>query len=131
MSIGTLARATRVGIDTIRYYERERLLPKPRRSASGYRIYDANDVQRLRFIRRAKALGFKLDEIRELLALSRDDERGVRDVRKRAQRHLETVDKRLRELRRVQSGLRRLIAACPGEGSPAGCPILRALASTV
>ena len=68
MNIGQLSRRTGVPIDTVRYYEKQRLLPPPTRSASGYRHYEADDVLRLNFIRRAKVLGFTLDEIRDLLA---------------------------------------------------------------
>ena len=127
LTIGTLARDFGVGIDTIRYYERERLLPAPRRRASGYRMYGAADVRRLRFIRRAKSLGFSLDEIRELLVLSADGAHGVRGVKARAQLQLQSVERRLRELHRVQRGLKKMIEACPGHGVPERCPILRAL----
>ncbi|MEO6075342.1 MAG: MerR family transcriptional regulator, partial [Dokdonella sp.] len=78
MKIGELARRCDVNIDTIRYYERQGLLPAPKRLASGYRRYEAPDVDRLRFVRRAKGLGFALDEIKDLLALSdhHDDDMG-------------------------------------------------------
>jgi MerR family copper efflux transcriptional regulator len=127
LTIGTVARRAAVGIDTIRYYEREGLLPPPLRRASGYRAYDDDTVERLRFIRRAKDLGFSLEEIRELLALSSDRERGVRDVKKRAGAKLAAVEDRIRELQRVRRGLKQLIAACPGHGPLEHCPILRAL----
>ena len=127
MTIGALARAAGVGIDTVRFYEREGLLPAPTRRASGYREYLPASASRLRFIRRAKELGFSLDEIRELLALSADRERGVRGVRQRAETRLAEVERRLRELRRVQRGLKLLIDACPGHGPLDTCPILAAL----
>ena len=127
MTIGTLARAAGVGIDTVRFYEREGLLPAPTRRASGYREYLPASVGRLRFIRRAKDLGFSLDEIRDLLALSVDRERGVRGVRQRAEARLAEVQRRLRELRRMQRGLKQLIDACPGHGPLDTCPILAAL----
>ncbi|HMM57285.1 MAG TPA: MerR family DNA-binding protein [Rudaea sp.] len=127
MTIGGAARRVGVGIDTIRYYEREGLLPAPRRRISGYRDYDAGAIERLRFIRRAKALGFTLDEIRELLALSADRERGVRGVKMRAEARLAEVERRIRELQGVRRGLKQLIAACPGHGKLDACPILRAL----
>src|SRR5574337_579822 len=88
ITIGAVARRAGVGIDTIRYYERENLLPPPRRRASGYRDYGPDVVERLRFIRRAKALGFTLEEIRELLALSTDRERGVKTVKQRGRPRL-------------------------------------------
>ncbi|HJU25040.1 MAG TPA: heavy metal-responsive transcriptional regulator [Rhodanobacteraceae bacterium] len=127
LTIGSLARAAGVGIDTIRYYEREGLLPPPRRRDSGYRDYDRGTVERLRFIRRAKTLGFTLDDIRELLALSVDHERGVRDVKRRAETRLAELERRIRELQGMRRGLKRLIAQCPGRGEPGKCPILGAL----
>src|SRR5690348_6690839 len=127
LTIGAVARRVGVAIDTIRYYEREGLLPEPQRRASGYRIYGEGAVTQLRFIRRAKDLGFTLEEIRELLALSSDRERGVRDVKGRAEAKLAAVDDRIRELQRVRRGLQQLIAACPGHGPLEHCPILRTL----
>lgn len=130
-TIGTVARRAGVGIDTVRYYEREGLLPPPHRRPSGYRDYGRAAVERLRFIRRAKDLGFTLEEIRELLALSTDRERGVKSVKQRAEARLREVDQRIRELQRVKRGLQQLIAACPGHGALEHCPILRALGGEV
>ncbi|MDQ2971905.1 MAG: heavy metal-responsive transcriptional regulator [Pseudomonadota bacterium] len=127
MAIGAAAKRAGVGIDTIRYYEREGLLPPPRRRVSGYRDYDAFAVDRLRFIRHAKQLGFTLGEIRELLAVSIDHERGVRGVKQRAQARMAAMEQRIRELQRMRRGLKKLIDACPGRGDPAACPILGAL----
>jgi MerR family copper efflux transcriptional regulator len=126
VTIGAVARRAGVGIDTIRYYEREGLLPAPQRRASGYRDYGPDVVERLRFIRRAKDLGFTLEEIRELLALSTDRERGVKTVKQRAEVRLGEVEQRIRELQRMKRGLRQLIDACPGHGPLEHCPILRA-----
>jgi MerR family copper efflux transcriptional regulator len=126
-TIGQVARHAGVGIDTVRYYERNRLLPQAARRLSGYREYGDGDVQRLRFIRRAKELGFTLAEIRELLALSTDRERGVRGVKARAEARVTEVERRIRELQQVRRGLKRLIAACPGHGPLDRCPILAAL----
>ena len=127
ITIGAVARRAGVGIDTVRYYEREGLLPPPQRRASGYRDYDAGAVGRLRFIRRAKDLGFTLEEIRELLALSTDRERGVKSVKQRAEARLGKIEQRIRELQRIKRGLKQLIDACPGHGPLEHCPILRAL----
>ena len=126
-SIGEVAKRAGVGIDTVRYYERSELLPKPQRRPSGYRQYDGSDVQRLSFIRRAKELGFTLDEIRELLTLSTDRERGVRGIKARAEARLSDLDMRICEMKRVRSGLQKLIEACPGHGKLETCPILGAL----
>ncbi|MGH8183873.1 MAG: heavy metal-responsive transcriptional regulator [Rhodanobacteraceae bacterium] len=127
ITIGAVARQAGVGIDTVRYYEREGLLPEPVRRASGYRDYGAGVIERLRFIRRAKELGFTLHEIRELLVLSTDRERGVKSVKQRAEVRLVGVEQRIRELQRVKRGLKQLIDACPGHGALEHCPILRAL----
>jgi MerR family transcriptional regulator, copper efflux regulator len=128
LTIGRIAQSAGVAIDTIRFYEREGLLPEPRRRPSGYREYDQATVSRLRFIRRAKDLGFTLDEIRELLALSADRNDGVEGVRERAAARLQAIDERIAELQRVRDGLSELVDACPGHGAPEDCPILKALA---
>ncbi len=127
LTIGAVAKRAGVAIDTIRYYEREGLLPEPLRRASGYRSYGDGTVVQLRFIRRAKDLGFTLEEIRELLALSADRQRGVEAVKQRAQRRLAAIEQRIAELQRVRDGLAQLVASCPGHGKPEACPILRAL----
>lgn len=126
-TIGEVARRAEVGIDTVRYYERNQLLPPAPRRLSGYREYGRGDVRRLRFIRRAKDLGFTLEEIRELLKLSTDREVGVRGVKARAEQRVKDVEERIRELQRIRRGLKRLIAACPGRGPLEDCPILAAL----
>ncbi len=125
MTIGRLAREAGVNIDTIRYYERNGLIPEPARRASGYREYGATDVARLRFILRAKELGFTLAEIGELLSLSAD--RDVRGVKRRAENRLEQVEHKIQELQRVRRGLKTLIDACPGHGDLERCPIIAAL----
>lgn len=126
-TIGVVAKRVGVAIDTIRYYEREGLLPEPERRASGYRSYGQGTIAQLRFIRRAKHLGFTLEEIRELLALSADSQRGVKAVKKRAQQRLAAIEQRIVELQRVRDGLAELVESCPGHGAPEHCPILRAL----
>jgi MerR family copper efflux transcriptional regulator len=130
-TIGEIARQAEVGVDTVRYYERNRLLPQPARRLSGFREYKADDVRRLRFIRRAKDLGFSLADIRELLTLSADRQRGVRGLKARAEARLDEVDRRIRELQRMRRGLKRLVDACPGHGALDQCPILAALGEEV
>lgn len=125
IGIGTLARRAGVGIDTVRYYEKSGLLSPAARLASGYRRYSDAEVSRLRFIRRAQALGFSLKEIRELLALS--SKRDVASVKKSAMARLADVERRIEELERIRGGLAKLIKSCPGHGRSADCPILRAL----
>ena len=127
LTIGVVAKRVGVAIDTIRYYEREGLLPEPQRRASGYRSYGEGAIVQLRFIRRAKQLGFTLEEIRELLALSTDRRRGVKAVKQRAQLRLAAIEQRILELQRVRDGLAQLVESCPGHGAPEQCPILRAL----
>ena len=126
MHIGRLAAQANVSVDTVRYYERAELLPSPARTASGYRTYPEGTVARLHFIRRAKDLGFSLDEIRDLLALSDQRETGVSEIREIAARRLADVESRLEELTRLRDGLRQLVDACPGHGDPGACPILNA-----
>lgn len=127
MKIGELAQRAAVGIDTVRYYERQGLLPAPRRQASGYRQYAPSDVARLRFVRRAKALGFTLVEIRELLALSGRREDDMGSLKAAAAGKLADVEAKLAELTRIRDGLQTLVASCPGHGALEHCPILGAL----
>ena len=125
IGIGTLAKRAGVSIDTVRYYERGGLLAPKTRLASGYRRYSELEVARLRFIRRAQDLGFSLKEVKELLALSKL--RDVARVRRAAQERLADIEERIASLERVRKGLAGLIAACPGHGRAADCPILKAL----
>lgn len=127
MKIGELARRASVPIDTVRYYERQGLLPQPPRQPSGYRSFQTSDVVRLSFIKRAKALGFTLDEIRELLALSSRREDDMGSLKQAATQKLAGVEAKLAELTRIRDGLRTLVAACPGHGALDACPILHAL----
>jgi MerR family copper efflux transcriptional regulator len=126
MHIGRLAAQANVSVDTVRYYERSQLLPPPTRTASGYRTYPAGLVGRLRFIRRAKELGFSLEEIRDLLALSDQRGSGVAEIKEIAERRLADVESRLAELTRLRDGLKHLVNACPGHGDPDECPIVSA-----
>jgi MerR family copper efflux transcriptional regulator len=126
LTIGRLAHAAEVGIDTVRFYERAGLLKKPQRTAAGYRLYAESDAGRLRFIRRAKALGFSLKEIAELLRLN--DGRGRRGaVRALAERRLAEIERKLTQLSRMRETLRDLVHQCHGDGPLAGCPIIEAV----
>jgi len=127
MNIGQLARQAGVPIDTVRYYERQRLIPEPARSASGYRQYAQDDVTRLNFIRRAKTLGFTLEEIGELMAISINYSNDMNEMRKKASMKLEVVEERLAELTRMRDALSGLVEACPGHGPLETCPIMAAL----
>ncbi|MBK6277709.1 MAG: MerR family transcriptional regulator [Gammaproteobacteria bacterium] len=124
-SIGQLARRAGVAIDTVRYYERNQLLDPAGRLESGYRRYGDSELRRLRFIRRAKALGFSLADVRALLSLS--DERNVAKIKRAAEARLADVEQRLAELERIRNALQALVAACPGHGRAEACPILNAL----
>jgi MerR family copper efflux transcriptional regulator len=125
IGIGTLAKRAGVRIDTVRYYERSGLLAPKTRLASGYRRYGEVELSRLRFIRRAQALGFTLEEVRELLALSK--RRDVSRVKRAAEGKLAAVEQKIAALERVRNGLLNLVAACPGHGRAENCPILKAL----
>ena len=129
MQIGQIAKRAGVAIDTVRYYERHGLLRSPARQSSGYRLYEEQDVERLRFIRRAKSLGFTLNEIQELLALSGRREQDMAGLKAAASEKLADVEHRLAELTRIRDGLQTLVASCPGHGELDCCPILAALAN--
>jgi MerR family copper efflux transcriptional regulator len=125
LGIGQLAKRAGVAIDTVRYYERNDLLSPASRLESGYRRYGDAELKRLRFIRRAKALGFTLEDVRTLLSLS--EERNVAKIKRAAEAKLTDVEQRIEELERIRGGLRKLIKACPGHGRAEACPILNAL----
>ena len=129
LTIGALARAADVNIDTVRFYERAGLMPAPARTASGYRVYTADDLDRLRFIRRSKALGFALDEIAELLRLARGSG-GRGAIKALAERRLADLERRIRELTVFRDTLARYARACSGHGPAAGCPIVEAVLAT-
>ena len=126
VGIGRLARFAGVPIDTVRHYERIGLLKPSARLASGYRRYGEAEVKRLRFIRRAKALGFTLEEIQSLLALSTGND--VEKIKRAAAARLADIERRIEELSRVRESLHKLVKACPGHGRAEACPILNALA---
>lgn len=127
LSIGKLAKQAEMSIDTIRYYEREGLIQSPARRASGYRDYAPDVVGRLKFIRRAKDLGFTLSEIAELLTLTSRAEQDMAGMKVAAQAKLGLVEEKIRELEQIRDGLKRLVDACPGHGALATCPIVNAL----
>jgi len=127
MTRGELADRTDVGAETIRYYERRGLLPDPPRSDGGFRQYDESYVDRLRFIRRAKDLGFTLSEIQDLLALRVGDDERCAEVRREAMAKLDDVKAKICDLRRIRTALADLIDACEKAESTSDCPILDAL----
>jgi Hg(II)-responsive transcriptional regulator len=127
---GELAKRGGVNIETIRYYERLGLLPKPPRSAAGYRLFSADDARRVHFIKRAQELGFSLKEIEELLALQNAPHTTRADVRKRAEAKIADIDEKLRDLQAMKESLEQLTATCSGRGPVCGCPILEGFDST-
>src|SRR5216117_2605585 len=116
-----------VNRETVRYYERRGLLPKPPRTAAGYRAFDGDAVRRLRFIKQAQALGFSLKEIKALLALRLDPRASCAHVRRRAEAKIADIDGKLHALRAIKRALVRLTAACAGRGPVSACPILESL----
>jgi MerR family mercuric resistance operon transcriptional regulator len=129
LTIGELAKRAGVNRETIRYYERRRLLAHSARTMAGYRVFPDDAVDRLRFIRHAQALGFTLEEIRELLGLRLDERSSCQQVRARATRKLADVEAKIAALRRIRRVLGRLVHACEARRPTAPCPILESLAA--
>ena len=126
--IGELAARTGTSPETIRYYERVGVLPPPMRAGGGrYRRYGASDVERLLFVRRARELGFSLDEVRELLGLADQPDRSCAEVDQLARAHLASVNDKLAQLAALRDELERVIGACEGGLQIAECRILGAL----
>jgi Hg(II)-responsive transcriptional regulator len=128
LTIGKVAKRAGIGIETIRFYERQKLIDPPPRSAAGYRQYPESIVQRLRFIRRAKELGFSLKEIKELLTLQSDPQTTCSDITQRAEQKLADINKRINDLEKMRGALKVLLAACSSNETSAECPILQAIA---
>lgn len=127
LTIGQVAKESGVGVETIRFYEREGLIAKPPRRLSGYRHYDRDVIRRIRFIQRGKDLGFSLREIAELLSLRLARGRSCADVKARATAKIGDIESKVAVLERMKGALTRLAAACGGIGSVSECPILDAL----
>ncbi len=128
MNIGQAAAATGVSAKMIRHYEAIGLVPAPVRTEAGYRVYGERDIHTLRFIRRARDLGFDMAQIRGLLALWNDRGRASRDVRAIALTHVEALEERMQQLESMARTLRHLAAHCHGDGRP-DCPIIDDLAA--
>ena len=123
LSIGQLSRLSGVNIETVRYYERIKVLPSPPRTASGRRIFDSTHVRALAFIRRSRELGFSLEQIRALMRLSRPEKGTCREVRQIASHHLEHLRAKLSDLKKLERLLARTVARCSGTLVP-DCPVL-------
>ena len=130
LTIGALASAAEVGIETIRFYERKGLLPEPPRTQAGYRQYAPDTVHRLRFIRRAQGLGFSLAEISELLDLRIAELSACGTVEVHARNKLGQIAEKISELKRIESALQRLVASCEAGEPTSECPILEELAQS-
>src|SRR5712691_7750972 len=128
LSIGQVARRAGVGVETVRFYEREGLLEEPPRRASGYRQYSEHVVTRLHFIKRAQKLGFSLKEITELLQLRVDAQTSCDEVKQRTEAKIAEVERKLVELQRMRQALLQVHSLCTGQGPTGHCPMLEALA---
>ena len=122
MNVGTAARRSGLPAKTIRYYE-DIGLSRPARPQNGYRDYTGDDIHRLTFLRRARGLGFSIENCRQLMALYRDKGRASHDVREIAKSHVEAIEEKVRELESMRATLQKLIHACHGDERP-DCPIL-------
>ena len=129
VGIGDLARESGVKVVTIRYYEQIGLMPRPSRTTANYRFYDKGACERLRFIRRCRAFGFTLHQVRELLRLSSEKTNTCEEVRRIAAEHRKQVDAKIKELRHLSTELRRIYDSCQQEVSIADCRILEALSA--
>ncbi len=127
LTIGRLARAAGVNVETVRYYQRRSLVAEPERPLNSVRRYSEDSVKRIRFIKRAQELGFTLAEIANLLAL--EDGRSCRETRELATRKLALVESRLADLSRLRRTLRELIARCDTSRGKVSCPIISVLSS--
>lgn len=127
LTIGQVAKRGEVNIETVRYYERQGLIPPPPRRESGYRAYPEEAVNRVRFIKRAQELGFSLKEIAELLSLRVGPETTCADVRTLAGVKIREIEEKMETLGKMKEVLTKLAAECGGRGPTSECPILEAL----
>lgn len=128
LTIGQLGETTGTKVETIRYYEKIGLLPAPDRTSGNYRSYTGEHLRRLGFIRRARELGFSIDDVRELLELAARGERPCKDVDRIAARHLATTERKIQALQRLRRELRATLASCVG-GPVAECRVLQSLSA--
>lgn len=127
LTIGKVAKAADLGIETVRFYEKEGLIDPPKRTSANYRIYPERVVARLRFIKHAKSLGFTLKEIRELLSLSQNPQAQKSDVKAQLEAKIIDIRKKISHLQKIQSILETLDDCCDGQGPTEECPIIKAL----
>lgn len=124
---GEVARRANVNKETVRYYEKQDLIPKPDRRRSGYRIFTQRHINQIKFIKRAQQLGFTLSEIKELLELRVDEETSCSEIKEEAKLKYQDVTQKIKDLRQIQETLVDLIDSCSGGGTIEDCPILEAL----
>lgn len=129
LKVGEVAKQAGVNLQTVHYYERRGLLPRPPRTGSNYRAYPVEAVLRVRFIKRAQELGFTLKEIKELLALRAAPLTRCADVRERAEAKVHDIDDKVRTLQAMRKALTKLVGECSGSGPVSQCPILEAIDS--
>jgi MerR family transcriptional regulator, copper efflux regulator len=127
LTTGQLAGRAGVNVQTVRYYERRGRLAEPERTATRYRLYPESDLGRIRFIRRAQALGFTLSEIEELLSLRVSERTSPDDLRERVRQKVSIIDERIRELQEIRSTLAHMADACTVQALSARCPFLQTL----
>ena len=127
LTIGKVAKSAKVNRETIRYYEKQGLIPKPPRNASGYRQYPEDTIARVRFIKGAQGLGFALKEISELLDLRIDPHTTCADVKQRAENKAAEIDKKIKTLKKIKNTLSKLVKECNRKGPTSKCPILDSL----
>lgn len=125
--IGEVASRANVNKETVRYYEKRKLIPKPDRRRSGYRIFTKRHIDQIKFIKRAQELGFTLSEIKELLELRMDEKSTCSEIKQEAQEKYQDVIEKIEDLQRIKATLIDLIDSCAGEGPKGDCPILEAL----
>ena len=123
LTIGKLSALTGVNIETIRYYERTKVLPAPFRTGNGRRVYDSADVRTLAFLRRARELGFSLNDVRVLLRLGGPDKASCREVRRIATHHRDAIRAKIADLRKLERLLTKTVQQCTGTTAP-DCPVL-------
>lgn len=127
MTISKIAKEAGVGVETVRFYERNGLVDQPPKpSSGGFRVYPVETAERIRFIRQAQELGFSLREIKELLALRTDPATDCADVRKRAKVKVDEINRKISQMKGIKTALEKLITACPGQGALQVCSIIDA-----
>jgi MerR family mercuric resistance operon transcriptional regulator len=127
LTIGHLAREVGINLETVRFYEHQGLLPKPPRSASGYRLFPADAARRLKFIKRAQELGFSLREIRELLELRVSPRTNSAEIRRRTESKIADIESKIKTLDSMRKSLRKLAESCAACAPHSKCPILDSL----